>query len=127
MEAEPSRTSGHVADLVLVVRAATGPGHVVQGEGLVGAQHDDLNGTRLQQHDLVVSGEVSAGEGRGGGQLLVETFRSCRSVQCFDRHTLPGDQHVLWVLHRGTCSWVERSRLFLEEEQLKGVTKCQLV
>lgn len=25
------------------------------------------------------------------------------------------------------AAWVERSRLFLEEEQLKGVTKCQLV
>lgn len=78
VEAEPSRTSGYVADLVLVVRAATGPGHVVQGEGLVGAKHDDFNGTRLQQHDLVLRGEVSAREGRGGGQLLIKTFMSCR-------------------------------------------------
>ena len=67
--AEPSHTSGHIADLVLVVRAATSPRHVLQGEGLVGAQHDDLNGTRLQQHDLVLRGKVSAREGRGGGQV----------------------------------------------------------
>ena len=69
VEAEPSHTSGHIADLVLVVRAATSPRHVLQGEGLVGAQHDDLNGTRLQQHDLVLRGKVPAREGRGGGQV----------------------------------------------------------
>lgn len=66
-EAEPSRTFGYITDLVLVVRAATGPGHVVHGERLVGTQHDDLNGTRLQQHDLVLGGEVSAREGAAGG------------------------------------------------------------
>lgn len=44
-EAEPKRTFGHVTDTVLVVLAATGPGHVVHGEGLVGAQHDDFNST----------------------------------------------------------------------------------
>ena len=90
-EAEPSRTFGHITDLVLEVRAAAGPGHVVHGEGLVGAQHDDLNGTRLQQHDLVLRGEVSAREGVGAGggevRLLVKTIKSCKSVQCFDRYT----------------------------------------
>lgn len=41
----PEGTFGHIADAVLVVGAATGPGHVVHDEGLVGAQHDDLDGT----------------------------------------------------------------------------------
>lgn len=45
MEAEPRRTFGHITDAVLIVLMATGPGHVVHGERLVGAQHDDLNGT----------------------------------------------------------------------------------
>lgn len=45
VEAEPRRTFGHITDTVLVVVAATGPGHIVHGEGLVGAQHDDLDGT----------------------------------------------------------------------------------
>lgn len=44
-EAGPEGTFGHIADAVLVVGAATGPGHVVHDEGLVGAQHDDLDGT----------------------------------------------------------------------------------
>lgn len=44
-EVGPKGTFGHITDSVLVVLAATGPGHVVHDEGLVGAQHDDLDGT----------------------------------------------------------------------------------
>lgn len=45
VELGPEGTFGYITDAVLVFLAATGPGHVVQEEGLVGAQHDDLDGT----------------------------------------------------------------------------------
>lgn len=53
-------TLGDIADPVLEVVAAAGPGHVLEGEGLVGAQHDHLDGAALEQHDLVLCRQIPA-------------------------------------------------------------------
>lgn len=37
VKTEPRHTFGHITDAVLVVLGPTGPGHVVHGEGLIGA------------------------------------------------------------------------------------------
>lgn len=69
VEAESRHTFGHISNIILVVLAAAVPGHVIHSEGLVGAQHDHFDGTRLQQHDLVLRGEISVvvGEVRRSG------------------------------------------------------------
>lgn len=63
---ESHHTFGDISDVILVVLAATVPGHVIHGERLVGTQHDHFNGTRLKQDNLVIGGEIPVGEGRPG-------------------------------------------------------------
>lgn len=44
VQVESHHTFGDISDVILVVLAATVPGHVIHGERLVGSQHDHLNG-----------------------------------------------------------------------------------
>lgn len=66
VQVESHHTFGDISDVILVVLAATVPGHVIHGERLVGTQHDHFNGTRLKQDNLVIGGEIPVGEGRPG-------------------------------------------------------------
>lgn len=53
-----SRTFSDVVDAILEVGPSAAPGHVLQVEGLVGAQHYHLDGTRFEQGNLVLSRQL---------------------------------------------------------------------
>lgn len=51
-------TFGDITDPVFKVRPTAAPWHVLQVETLIRAQHDDLDGARLEQSDLVLSRQL---------------------------------------------------------------------
>lgn len=55
-------TFSDVTDLVFKVGPSTAPGHVLQVEALIWAQHDHLDGTGLEQSNLVFSSQLPAGD-----------------------------------------------------------------
>lgn len=58
-DSEMQPTLCNITDAVFEVGSSTAPGHVLQTERLVWTQHDDLNGTWLQQSDLVFCCQLS--------------------------------------------------------------------
>lgn len=56
---EMQPTLRNVIDAVFEVRSSAAPGHVLQTERLVGTQHDDLDGARLEQGDLIFCCQLS--------------------------------------------------------------------
>lgn len=59
MMGEMQPTLRDIIDAVFEVGSSAAPGHVLQTEGLVWTQHDDLDGARLQQSDLVFCRQIS--------------------------------------------------------------------